>query len=235
MVAGARRYPCLLIQIIIGINILFGFLYIIKRKDYSDSSLNDMLQTLQQLQAKDKPVYDPNFTKQPSSYVIRPPNMNYEMEVKLPKPTNTTERQAAAFIVLVRNSELAGMIQSMKDIGMFLKKKACLNLFFDTIIYLLEERFNNKFNYPWVFLNEEPFSEDFILYTTKASSGKTHYGLVGESMWGYPNWIDQTVAAKQRELMKSLPYGSSESYRHMCRFQRYIRRKHVFVFERCTD
>ncbi|OBZ91626.1 Glycolipid 2-alpha-mannosyltransferase 2 [Choanephora cucurbitarum] len=198
MVAGARRYPCLLIQIIIGINILFGFLYIIKRKDYSDSSLNDMLQTLQQLQAKDKPVYDPNFTKQPSSYVIRPPNMNYEMEVKLPKPTNTTERQAAAFIVLVRNSELAGMIQSMKDI---------------------EERFNNKFNYPWVFLNEEPFSEDFILYTTKASSGKTHYGLVGESMWGYPNWIDQTVAAKQRELMKSLPYGSSESYRHMCRFQ----------------
>ena len=26
----------------------------------------------------------------------------------------------------------------------------------------LEDRFNKKFNYPYVFLNEEPFSEDFI-------------------------------------------------------------------------
>ena len=25
----------------------------------------------------------------------------------------------------------------------------------------LEDRFNKKFGYPWVFLNEEPFSEEF--------------------------------------------------------------------------
>ena len=25
----------------------------------------------------------------------------------------------------------------------------------------LEDRFNRNFNYPWVFLNDEPFSDDF--------------------------------------------------------------------------
>ena len=25
----------------------------------------------------------------------------------------------------------------------------------------LEDRFNRKFGYPWLFLNEEPFSEEF--------------------------------------------------------------------------
>lgn len=84
----------------------------------------------------------------------------------------------------------------------------------------LEQRFNNKFNYPWIFLNEEPFTEEFINATTHAASSKTHYGLVNESMWGYPDWIDQKYAAEQREKMKDVPYGSSESYRHMCRFQR---------------
>lgn len=25
----------------------------------------------------------------------------------------------------------------------------------------LEQRFNHKYNYPWVFLNDEPFTEEF--------------------------------------------------------------------------
>lgn len=57
--------------------------------------------------------------------------------------------------------------------------------------------------------------------TTNISTGKTHYGFVNESMWGYPDWIDQEYAAEQREMMQDVPYGTSESYRHMCRFQRY--------------
>jgi alpha 1,2-mannosyltransferase len=69
-------------------------------------------------------------------------------------------------------------------------------------------------------LNEEPFTEEFIKYTTKSASSKTHYGLVEEAMWGYPDFIDQKHAADMRNQMKGLPYGSSESYRHMCRFQR---------------
>ena len=46
----------------------------------------------------------------------------------------------AALISLVRNSELAGLMQSMRQ---------------------LELRWNQKYNYPWIFFNDEPFSEDF--------------------------------------------------------------------------
>lgn len=88
------------------------------------------------------------------------------------------------------------------------------------LILILERRFNSKFNYPYVFLNEEPFTKEFIDATTSVASSDTHYGLVGESMWGYPDWVDLKYAAERREIMKGLPYGASESYRHMCRFQR---------------
>jgi alpha 1,2-mannosyltransferase len=95
---------------------------------------------------------------------------------------------------------------------------------------LLEKTFNSKFGYPWVFLNEEPFSEAFINYTTSMTTSKTYYGLVNESMWGYPDFIDQEKAANERERLKKLPYGLSESYRHMCRFQRYIDKGFLFCF-----
>lgn len=65
----------------------------------------------------DVPKYDPNFIKQPDSYTIDPPNLDFKMKVSLPRATNATERQAAAFIVLVRNSELHGMLQTMHDLG----------------------------------------------------------------------------------------------------------------------
>lgn len=45
------------------------------------------------------------------------------------------------------------------------------------------------------------------------------FGKVGPEHWGYPPWINQTKAAETRVKMKDIIYGSSESYRHMCRFQ----------------
>jgi alpha 1,2-mannosyltransferase len=55
--------------------------------------------------------------------------------------TNTTVRKAnAAFIMLARNSDLPGVLESLKQ---------------------LEDRFNKKFQYPFVFLNDEDFTEDF--------------------------------------------------------------------------
>ena len=46
----------------------------------------------------------------------------------------------AALISLVRNSELPGLMQSMRQ---------------------LEFQWNRKYNYPWIFFNDEPFSEEF--------------------------------------------------------------------------
>ena len=42
--------------------------------------------------------------------------------------------------MLARNSDLEGAVQAVRE---------------------LEDRFNRNYNYPWVFLNEEPFSSDF--------------------------------------------------------------------------
>ncbi|KAG0170531.1 alpha 1,2-mannosyltransferase 2.4.1 [Apophysomyces sp. BC1015] len=82
------------------------------------------------------------------------------MTVVLPPPSNSTKRVHAGFIVLVRNSELYGMLSSMRD---------------------LEDRFNHKFGYPWIFLNDEPFTEEFKSHTTAITHGKTYYGLVDKS------------------------------------------------------
>ncbi|KAF9436101.1 alpha 1,2-mannosyltransferase 2.4.1 [Entomortierella beljakovae] len=45
------------------------------------------------------------------------------------------------------------------------------------------------------------------------------FGLVSKDHWSYPEWISMEKAAETRERMKNIIYGSSESYRHMCRYQ----------------
>ncbi|ORX59491.1 glycosyl transferase [Hesseltinella vesiculosa] len=110
------------------------------------------------------------------------------------------ERVKGAFVVLVRNNELYAMRSSMQ---------------------YLEDRFNHKYHYPWIFLNEEPFTEEFKTLTTAMTQSEVHYGLVPKEHWGYPDWINQTYAAECRQDMhvRGIVYGGSESYRHMCRFQ----------------
>ncbi|KAI8090077.1 nucleotide-diphospho-sugar transferase [Gilbertella persicaria] len=109
-------------------------------------------------------------------------------------------RVKAAFVVLVRNKELYALRSSMR---------------------YLEDRFNHKYHYPWIFLNEEPFTEEFINMTQMMTTAKVHYGLVPKEHWSYPDWIDQDYAKQCREDMaeQKIVYGGSESYRHMCRYQ----------------
>ncbi|ORY99935.1 nucleotide-diphospho-sugar transferase [Syncephalastrum racemosum] len=109
-------------------------------------------------------------------------------------------RENAAFVVLVRNNDLDSMRTTMRQ---------------------LEDRFNRKFGYPWIFLNDEPFDDKFKAYTSGIASGETFYGTFDHTMWGYPDFIDQEKARQCREDMaaKNIIYGGSESYRHMCRFQ----------------
>ena len=70
-------------------------------------------------------------------------------------------RANATFVILARNSDLESAVRSVRSI---------------------EDRFNRGFQYPYVFLNEEPFTDDFkrfvhflldlllILYTMTADS-----------------------------------------------------------------
>ncbi|KAL1932555.1 hypothetical protein VTP01DRAFT_8233 [Rhizomucor pusillus] len=106
----------------------------------------------------------------------------------------------ACFVVLVRNEELNGIASTIRQV---------------------EERFNKKFNYPYIFLNDNPFTPEFINVTSALTSAETRYGKLDEQMWGYPSFINQQYAAEKRaELAQmGIPYADSESYRHMCRFQ----------------
>lgn len=51
-----------------------------------------------------------------------------------------TRRANATFVILARNSDIDGTVQSIRA---------------------LEDRFNNRYGYPYVILNEVPFTEDF--------------------------------------------------------------------------
>ncbi|KAJ7155949.1 glycosyltransferase family 15 protein [Mycena crocata] len=108
-------------------------------------------------------------------------------------------RANAVFVILARNGDLNGIIVSMKQ---------------------MEDRFNKKYNYPYVFLNEEPFSDGFKKRVSALTDGKVQFGLIPHDHWYQPSWIDETRATAAREEMvkNNVIYGGSVSYRNMCRF-----------------
>ncbi|VVT53955.1 uncharacterized protein SAPINGB_P003834 [Magnusiomyces paraingens] len=105
----------------------------------------------------------------------------------------------ATFYILVRNSELQETLKIMREI---------------------EDRFNKQYRYPWTFLNDVPFTEEFKRLTTGIASGKTEYGLIPTNFWSIPDFIDENVFEEARNdyERRGVIYGGSISYRHMCRF-----------------
>ncbi|EME87675.1 glycosyltransferase family 15 protein, partial [Pseudocercospora fijiensis CIRAD86] len=135
-----------------------------------------------------------------------------------PKPTEQfilqsssgRERMNATFVSLVRNSELSGMLHSIRDV---------------------EDRFNRNWNYDWVFLNDEEFTEEFKTIATAFTSGRAKFGRIHSEHWGFPAFINQTKAQEARKQMADLTYGDSASYRHMCRYQSGFFYQHPLVLE----
>ena len=82
----------------------------------------------------------------------------------------------------------------------------------------IEDRFNREFHYPWVFLNDEPFTQEFRLLTAGMASGDVEYGLIGKNEWQTPPWIDTEKAQRAMDQMvkQEVIYGESFSYRFLC-------------------
>lgn len=103
-------------------------------------------------------------------------------------PTTTTAawhnktRANAAFVILTRNSELDALRKTMQQ---------------------LEARFNSKFNYPYVFLNDEEFTDEFRELTTSMTSAETHYGM---SVW----WWKQAYGLGLTECIRHHSQGALE-------------------------
>lgn len=76
-------------------------------------------------------------------------------DLTLGKPPCSFKRANAAFVALVRNSEREAIRDSMRSV---------------------ESRFNKKFGYPWVFLNDEPFDEAFKVGVRKMTRSEVTFG-----------------------------------------------------------
>jgi alpha 1,2-mannosyltransferase len=114
--------------------------------------------------------------------------------------TKNTTRIKACFVVLVRNGDIHDLRWTMRQ---------------------LEDRFNRKYNYPYVFLNDVDFTDEFKELSQSMTKAETHYGLIPKEHWSVPDNIDEARAAKTREEMGNagVLYGNSLPYRHMCRFE----------------
>ncbi|CCF58462.1 hypothetical protein KAFR_0E03100 [Kazachstania africana CBS 2517] len=119
---------------------------------------------------------------------------------KVVHPVDDGVKVKAAMVTLARNSDLWNLVNSIRHV---------------------EDRFNNRYHYDWVFLNDKPFSDEFKRVTSALVSGKVKYGLIPEEDWSVPSWIDQKKFDERRIAMgqENVPYGDSIPYRHMCRFQ----------------
>src|SRR3954462_3802407 len=88
-------------------------------------------------------------------------------------PDPSKPRANAAFVVLARNKELDGVIQSIKSI---------------------ERHFNRWFHYPYVFLNDGDFNQTFKDTILNYTSAPVEWGRIPAEDWGYPDWVDPAVA-----------------------------------------
>ncbi|KAG6814355.1 hypothetical protein H0H92_010940 [Tricholoma furcatifolium] len=112
----------------------------------------------------------------------------------------TYQRRAnATFVLLCRNRELNGVVSSIQQ---------------------MEDRFNRYHNYPWVLLNEEPFTEEFKKRVSVLTDAPISFGLIPKEHWFQPDWIDEIKAREGRTKMmwQGIIYAGSVPYRNMCRF-----------------
>jgi mannosyltransferase len=118
-----------------------------------------------------------------------------------------SDRANATLLALVRNSEVDDMIQSMRD---------------------LEITWNYKFNYPWLFLNDVPFTEEFKKRISAETKAKVSFEVIPEEHWNTPEWINPDLYESSIQSLKAkgVLYMGQKSYHNMCRWNSGMFYKH---------
>ncbi|KAJ5716547.1 Glycosyl transferase family 15 [Penicillium malachiteum] len=145
------------------------------------------------------PLLDP--TGEPEGVLWRADEHDYSPDSEKPARTN------AALISLVRNEELHDLLNTMHD---------------------LERTWNSKFNYPYIFFNDVPFTEDFKQKTQAATKAKCQYELVPKEHWEVPSWISMDLFQESAKKLEeeNIQYASKISYHQMCRWNSGMFYKH---------
>ncbi|GBE81998.1 glycosyltransferase family 15 protein [Sparassis latifolia] len=169
------RYVILVLAIIISLHFILSF----SREDYGNAT------SLSRLTGGFKSSHPPYEDSIPEDYYF--------------SSNSSMARANATFVLLARNSDLPGIVTSMKQ---------------------MEDRFNKKFKYPYVFLNEKPFDDEFKERVQVLTDAKVEFGLIPSDHWVQPSWIDEERASAARDEMvkNQVIYGGSVTYRNMCRF-----------------
>ncbi|CAI2183350.1 19932_t:CDS:2, partial [Funneliformis geosporum] len=129
----------------------------------------------------------------PSSSFSKPwtgllePETNGEVLIP-PQHAKQIGKAKACFVILIRNHDLHEFRWTMRQ---------------------LEDRFNKKYNYPYVFLNEAPFTEEFKKLSSALTKAKTEYDINMDT-------VNKNMAKMKED---NVIYGDSLSYRHMCRHE----------------
>ncbi|KAI0763668.1 glycosyltransferase family 15 protein [Irpex lacteus] len=178
--------PMRYILLVLGIIISLHFILSVSREDYGRAT------SLSNLTNKFKGQPEPSTSP---SHLDEVPEEYYHNT----KISPVQRKANATFVLLARNSDLNGILVSMKQ---------------------NEDRFNKKFQYPYVFLNEQPFSEEFKERVKGITDAPVTFGLIDHDHWYQPDWIDEEKATAARKDMEKnqVIYGGSVPYRNMCRF-----------------
>lgn len=115
------------------------------------------------------------------------------------EPDTSAPRENAAIIMLAQNEDLDSAIASLQS---------------------LEDHFNRWFHYPVVFMNNQPFTQEFKDGVSKVVSGDVTFELLTPEFFGYPLWMETSKGQSAVKANGALGVhkGELESYHHMCRF-----------------
>jgi alpha 1,2-mannosyltransferase len=128
--------------------------------------------------------------------ILFSPKCLFNYDLPLPKATSHHEKYStqinACILLVLRNSDLCDLIKT---------------------VLKFEKNFNRKYNYPYVLLSNELFSDEFKQTIVKYTQSKVEFGLISKEEWSVPSFIDET---KLKQSINKI--GKSVNYRHMCRY-----------------
>ncbi|CCF60195.1 hypothetical protein KAFR_0J01280 [Kazachstania africana CBS 2517] len=166
------------------------------------------------LKLKKEHEVDPNnllFSEQDTSSSTQFPFYKTCLDTNAYKSQPEYRKMNAAFIMLTRNSELSDVVNTMNSI---------------------ESHFNQWFNYPYVFLNDVPFTDEFKDKIHSLTSSKVEFGTLSEVEWEFPQDVRESFEffeSIEDQGDRGIMYGSMVTYHQMCRFYSGIFYKHPLV------